>query len=324
MSMLSSIKNILAPARPAQSSGSSASGSSASAGYNAARLPNSADDFDRKFTDRIYFARSHWRGHIVTLPDRPVVGAAVIEAVRERLGGNFADKDVQKALAALDEQWQKMQSKLAEYGWTKITGRYLDQQVSIEKALATGEAPPRPLSKEEMTAHFCEMRKGIQARLHAISQETFELLNPVCERVRSAARDVVEEMDRQERTTAKRYGVEFQPSRQLKAFIVFAVIGAMAPIVNYLHGSGFLCPWPNVDLYWESFITTDTGEPYRGPMNQLALYSPAEQKRAEQALKYRATVAGENSAAARELHEKRIADINAFNDSIRNGQFPKS
>lgn len=320
------IKNIFSPAARGVSHAPQSAGSAASLGKSSYRaglpVPSEADAFERKYSQPPYVTRCVWRGPIPYIYDRYPLSYTFLSTALEKSGikslietKGFRDKHIE-----LLGRHRTLQAHLEDHSYRNLTNRFLAQQADVEIALATGKDLPVISSREELEAQWQEIRKAIHAQHAAVAQETYEQINPVCLQLRDCARKQVEEMDAQERNSCSQFGVEFEPSPQLKAVVVFALMAAMQPVKSYLHESGFLVPLENIEDYWLNWTDPATRAPkVDRQITTRALYLHGDEFAEEQKLKNQARSGdpAAASAAREKLHQKQLIDINAFNDSIR-------
>ena len=275
------------------------------------------DKFDQKFGAPPYLF-GHWRAGTFFASRHPAITLRIVDEVFERAGGlkKIIQADARAKLAEILAQSKDLNEKLLEYNWRNATQLYIQQRNSAAGLKPGGKvALSETMSRDQILESITSARAGLHENIRKLSDEVFAVVAPICGRVRDAAREVAIELDKNERATAQKYEQEFTPSPQLSAFCYFAAVTANSPIRNYVSGNGFLSPDLDLEAAWRSEIVVPAVPAADGQRLYTFGRMPGEQSEEQRHWLFKKTVTDEEQ---KKRHADKVAELNAFNDSIRN------
>jgi hypothetical protein len=191
------------------------------------------DSFAEKFSGPPYwpslaFDGKHW------LVSRAPFPAALAKVVLDKAGG-FGESEA-KPLIEIANKWQRLDAEIVKHSVSGVSQAFHAQNDGIREDLASGKTiePCKVLDREAAYQRGCVVRQECRVLQAGLSVKVYAILEPFCQRLRKAARDMVQELDANERKAQTDFGFQFRPSERLTALIWFALEGWQWPIGNYI------------------------------------------------------------------------------------------
>lgn len=260
-------------------------------------------EFNQKFAKPPY-VEGFWRGDVFVCTRHRPTSKPMVDEIVSRAGGRekLFTKDALEKLAQVRARLKEINAKLDEFSWGNTRAIFLRQQESLAVRSGNKINLADFASETQIDEQIDAVRTGLHNSIQGLCRETFEILNPICQAVRAAAQEIVWELDAAERKKAEKYQVQFLPSEELCTFAFFAVVRATQVLDNFTHGNGWLNPDTDIEATWQ---VDSLGSPARKPGTLLGS-GYTEHKPNSQGVRLK------------EDHTKKLEEINAFNDSIRN------
>jgi hypothetical protein len=270
--------------------------------YQAANPRAELDDFELKFS--LYFPNSTWRNNSFLVADRPPIPKKLIKLILSKAGTVFAGDDVAR-LRELRAEQQRIHDKLNELNFWASTKLWQEQQDAAAVKIMAGE-PVDLKTKMQIRDSICEQRKVLHAELYPLSKSAYEILKPMCARLKSVAREMCEAQDAKERGVHDDNvsdEMSFVPSQYLRTLAFVALNACTAPIANFELTN--LLSAPDPDRLIEFWFPNVEILPAR-PVRQPAAMHPQEIARREA-----------ESLAASERHKAAVAEKNVFIEKVQ-------
>jgi len=255
MNIISKVWNAIAPVSPAAPAATATSSTSSMTadGYRNANPGVQLEPWQIKFS--LYFPNSTWRGKEFLTFARPLIPKKLVEKLLLRAGEVFSAAEVAK-LRDLRVEQDAIHAKLEELNFWASTRIYQAQQDVAAQKLLAGDLPDANLrGKLEIRTSISAAREALHAALLSLGQKVFDLLSPMCDRLRAVARDMAEAQDAKERGLHEsNVGDEqpFIPSTYLKTLAFIALHSCDAPVRNFYLTKRLHCPDPDrlLDLWF--------------------------------------------------------------------------
>jgi hypothetical protein len=207
--------------------------------------PAKLDKWEKKYSSPPYFKSAFSRKNLGwTCDPLPHVTNKIFTMVFEKAQPLFSAGDLQ-TLTKLKAQWDKIESKFAEVNFMAASSIYKARAREAGERFLAGELP-QASGRQETQNNVVAIREHLHAEKRKISELVYSIVQPACERLKAAARELTEIWDGNERSTHELFADEnsatpFKPSDALRAFIWIALDGADSPIRNFKL-CGFMVP----------------------------------------------------------------------------------
>jgi hypothetical protein len=253
MSLLTTIKNLMAPALAAPKP--------ASPGQPATLLPATAvspgdlDSFDKKFSSLPYFHGGFFRKgsgfSVFDCSDRPRIPGKVWQMVYESAGGErgiFTDVD-RKKLAEISRQRKVIAEKQGAVTIFSVGRIYQELQQAGGRSFLEGGSPlpPGPTAVSESLA---SVRRFLFESERQLSTEAFDLIKPMCLKMRDSARSLAifwDEKLRAQHALFSDNDAEFQPTEFLRS-LIFVALSAYSLPARHFKVTGWMAAPPEKNL----------------------------------------------------------------------------
>lgn len=225
--------------------------------------------------------------------------------VREA-GALFTVED-EKQIAAIRAQVKRADEQLCENAYNRVSSLLPAHFASqIDRAIARGEQPPPVPSWNERLAQTQHVRRALHARKKELQAQAFAILKPGILKFVAAAWKAAKAQDRDERGgLLERWRLTFAPSPMLRA-LAYLALRSSDPLL-WFEDSGMSAMSTDPAQIWAHVIESQTAKPTGFTMAETREM----QRSQEDARRAR------EMAAERDEHKRKLAEINRFNDQIR-------
>lgn len=279
-----------------------------------AELPPGADAWIIKYTGQEYFPHGPVSDGRRWLAQPEKITVELARLILDEAGG--IPSNIREQCPRLQAQWRFLDEEIVRHAWNGTTRIFLSQNEQIRSILEAGKSinPNSVQEKQDVYEQSLIVRKSCRDVQATLSNKLFLLFEPFCKRTRIAARKLVEQTVHLEREQAKKFGMDFNASRKLRALIFFGIAGWSVPIDNHVAGYAGVRPWPD----WFGVQLWDA------PEVSTSAIKTDDQMRLEDIMReHQELITSEKNRSIRKReersadHEARVSELSAQNDQFR-------
>jgi hypothetical protein len=166
-----------------------------------------------------------------------VIHLRFIEELAKRAGIEIYTEEERKRLCDLGARWEDARDELGKVGHDAVQRRFSELIRWNEESIHAGEMPNELPNKHDVEHEVAARRAQLRGELKATGILAAPVLAVIIQRLIAAAKEVAEDLDREEREAAAGWELPFVPSYQLRAVVWFAIDGADYQLRMFSPGS---------------------------------------------------------------------------------------